>query len=379
MILLEQGPGGLPALFAQPQSLIVAWHPEEVQPAFAAMAAAQKAGFWLAGYASYELGYALEPRLQHLMPPAQAHHRRVPLLAFEVHHAPAGGQELLARIDANATPVHLSTPVPDWNEAQYAAAFDVLKRYIAQGDCYQANLTFPMRAHTDATAQALYSALRRVQPVPYGAWLDIGVGPVVVSRSPELFFRLDSNGRLEARPMKGTMPRHPDLAQDAALIASLQHSPKNRAENIMIVDLLRNDIGRLCEVGSVQVPELFKVQTYATVHQMISRVVGQIRPNVSLQDLFEALFPCGSVTGAPKIRAMEIIRMLEPSPRGVYCGSIGWIAPDGSAEFNVAIRTLSLFGNGEVVMNVGGGVVFDSTAATEYEEALWKARFAHLG
>jgi len=175
------------------------------------------------------------------------------------------------------------------------------------------------------------------------------------------------------------MPRHPDPAQDAALAASLKNSAKNRAENIMIVDLLRNDIGRLCEPGSVQVPELFNVQSYATVHQMISRVQGQSRPGLSLHDLFGALFPCGSVTGAPKIRAMEIIRELEPAPRGVYCGSIGWIAPDGSAELNVAIRTLSLFDNGEVLMNVGGGVVYDSTAAAEYEEALWKARFAHLG
>ena len=379
MILLEQGPGGLPALFAQPLSLIVAWQSEEVDAAFAAMAAAQKEGCWLAGYASYELGYALEPRLRHLMPTASQPQRRVPLLAFEVHHAPVSAAAVLARVDADTTPVHLSPPVPDWNEAQHATAFDVLKNYIAQGDCYQANLTFPMRARTTATAQALYAALRRVQPVPYGAWLDIGVGPVVLSRSPELFFRRDAQGVIEARPMKGTMPRHPDPAQDAALIEALQTSPKNRAENIMIVDLLRNDIGRLCAVGSVQVPELFKVQTYATVHQMISRVVGQTQPNLTLRALFGALFPCGSVTGAPKIRAMEIIRELEPAPRGVYCGSIGWLAPDGSAELNVAIRTLSLFDDGEVVMNVGGGVVYDSTAATEYEEALWKARFAHLG
>ena len=379
MILLEQGPGGLPALFAQPQSLIVAWQSEEVDAAFAAMAAAQKAGFWLAGYASYELGYALEPRLRHLMPPQPQTQKRVPLLAFEVHHAPTCATDFLASIDADTTPVHFANPAPDWNAAQYATAFERLQHYIAQGDCYQANLTFSMRAHTTATPQSLYAALRRVQPVPFGAWLAMGVGPVVLSRSPELFFRLDSSGKIEARPMKGTMPRHPDPAQDAALAASLKNSAKNRAENIMIVDLLRNDMGRLCEIGSVQVPELFNVQSYATVHQMISRVLGQSRPGLSLSDLFRALFPCGSVTGAPKIRAMEIIRELEPAPRGVYCGSIGWIAPDGSAELNVAIRTLSLFDNGEVLMNVGGGVVYDSTAAAEYEEALWKARFAHLG
>ena len=379
MILLEQGPGGVPALFEQAISHIVAWHPDQVDAAFADLAAAQAAGYWVAGYASYELAYALEPRLKHLLRNDINDKHRVPLLAFEVHHAPQSASAFLAQIDADQSPASLSQPVPDWSEPQYAEAFDVLKNYIAQGDCYQANLTFPLRARTTSTAQVLFSALRRVQPVPYGAWLDMGIGPVVLSRSPELFFRLDAQGVIEARPMKGTMPRDLDAVQDLALAQALQASPKNRAENIMIVDLLRNDIGRLCEVGSVQVPELFKVQTYATVHQMISRVVGQTRSHLSLRELFAALFPCGSVTGAPKIRAMEIIRALEPSPRGVYCGSIGWIAPDGSAEFNVAIRTLSLFDDGEVVMNVGGGVVFDSTATTEYEEALWKARFARLG
>ena len=175
--------------------------------------------------------------------------------------------------------------------------------------------------------------------------------------------------------MKGTARRDPDPARDTALKAELAVSLKDRAENLMIVDLLRNDISRISEVGSVRAPELFRVETYATVHQMISRVVGQLRPGVGIADLFRALFPCGSITGAPKIRAMEVIRGLEPEPRGIYCGAIGWIAPDRSAQFNVAIRTLSRF-DGGVVMNVGGGVVYDSTAASEYEEALWKARFA---
>ena len=201
-------------------------------------------------------------------------------------------------------------------------------------------------------------------------------GATLVSRSPELFFALDGRGGIEARPMKGTAAREADPARDAAAAAALGRDEKNRAENLMIVDLLRNDISRIAEIGSVRVPELFAVESYATVHQMVSRVVGRLEPGTRLSRVFAALFPCGSVTGAPKIRAMEIIRALEPEPRGAYCGAIGWAGPDGRASFNVAIRTLALYPGGEAVLNVGGGVVADSTAEAEYEEALWKARFA---
>jgi len=177
--------------------------------------------------------------------------------------------------------------------------------------------------------------------------------------------------------MKGTAPRATNPAHDAALRMELRQSTKNRAENLMIVDLLRNDISRVCEAGSVRVPELFGIESYVTVHQMVSRVTGQLRPQTPISAILRALFPCGSITGAPKIRAMEVIRELEPHPRGVYCGSIGWVAPDGRAAFNVAIRTLTLTG-GQAEFGVGGGIVADSTAAGEYEEALWKARFADL-
>jgi para-aminobenzoate synthetase component 1 len=176
--------------------------------------------------------------------------------------------------------------------------------------------------------------------------------------------------------MKGTAPRDADAGRDAALAAALAADPKNRAENLMIVDLLRNDIGRIAEIGSVRVPALYAVERYATVHQMVSRVTGRLRGGTSLARMLAALFPCGSVTGAPKVRAMELIRELEPWPRDAYCGSIGWAAPDGRAAFNVAIRTVTLFPDGAAVLNVGGGVVADSTAEAEYEEALWKARFA---
>ena len=175
--------------------------------------------------------------------------------------------------------------------------------------------------------------------------------------------------------MKGTAPRDADPVRDAELAEELRASEKGQAENLMIVDLLRNDISRIAQVGSVKVPKLFAVESYATLHQMVSTVVGQLAAPPSLAGIMAALFPCGSITGAPKIRAMEIIREVEPHPRGVYCGAIGWMAPDGAASFSVAIRTLSLWPGGRVSLNVGGGVVQDSTAEGEWEEALWKARY----
>ena len=176
--------------------------------------------------------------------------------------------------------------------------------------------------------------------------------------------------------MKGTAPRDADPVLDAELAAQLRASAKAQAENLMIVDLLRNDISRIARIGSVKVPELFAVESFKTLHQMSSRVVGQLAQPASMSGLMTALFPCGSITGAPKIRAMAIIREVEPLPRGAYCGAVGWMGPDGAAVFNVAIRTLSVFEGGRVVLNVGGGVVHDSTESGEWEEALWKARYA---
>ena len=177
--------------------------------------------------------------------------------------------------------------------------------------------------------------------------------------------------------MKGTQPRHSDPETDRARRDFLATDPKNRAENLMIVDLLRNDMSRVCQPGSVKVPDLFNVETYTTLHQMTSLVEGQLRPDKTLSALFRALFPCGSITGAPKLRAMEILRDLEPWPRDIYCGAIGWAAPDGRSEFNVAIRSL-MSEEGEVTLNPGGGLVWDSTPPTDDEEALWNTRFTNL-
>jgi para-aminobenzoate synthetase component I len=362
---IEFGPTGQPALFAAPVDRITAWERSAVPRALAELDHALATGNWIAGHASYELGYALEARLAELMPVD----RRLPLLDFGVF--PRGSRPAEPSSPGGA----LGELRPRWSARDHAAAFARAAEYIRAGDIYQVNLTLPLDGSWQGDPAAIAAALGLRQPVGFGARVALG-NAVLLSRSPELFFALDGAGGIETRPMKGTAPRDADPARDAALAAALTRDPKNRAENLMIVDLLRNDIGRIAEIGSVRVPALWEVETYATVHQMVSRIVGRLRPGVRLGGIFEALFPCGSITGAPKLRAMEIIRELEPWPRDAYCGAIGWAAPDGRAVFNVAIRTLTLFPDGAAVLNVGGGIVADSTAASEYEEALWKARFA---
>ncbi len=371
MILCEHGPDGVPALFDSAEDVIEARNPAEVAVALAEVESARMAGAWIAGYVNYEVGYALEPRLAGLMP----EHAQRPLLAFGVFSGPLAADRVLARAVEEGLRTRMTVPEPMVSRDAYDAAMARVLSYIAAGDCYQVNLTFPMASRlVRGTPLGLYGAFRRTGPVGHGAFVDLGGGPAIVSRSPELFFKVEAGGRIVTRPMKGTAPRDPDPIRDAAIAAALQASEKDRAENLMIVDLLRNDISRLAKVGSVKVPALFAMEKYATVHQMTSTIEGQLAEPATLVSLMAALFPCGSVTGAPKIRAMEIIRAVEPYPRGVYCGAIGWMAPDGRADFSVAIRTLSVTGT-RIVMNVGGGVVHGSTATGEWEEALWKARF----
>lgn len=345
--------------------MIVAETPEAVPEALAALDQARAEGLWVAGYATYELGYVLEPKLRPLLPG----NRRLPLLQFGVYDWPSIAPMLTPEA---AT---LDEFRPAWDAARYAQAFQTVHDYICAGDIYQANLTFPITMAATGTPAAIYQALSAVQPVRYGAMIEQEGLPAILSRSPELFFHTDTRGRIETRPMKGTMPRSDDAAEDARHRFFLQTDEKNRAENLMIVDLLRNDLSRISAPGSVAVPELFSIESYETVHQMTSLVTGQMMAETGLGDILRALFPCGSITGAPKVRAMEILRELEPDPRDIYCGSIGWAAPDGRAEFNVAIRTL-LVEDDRATLNVGGGLVYDSTAEAEYEEALWKARFA---
>lgn len=365
-IRFDHGPDGTACSFARAQRLIVARTPDDVADALAALDAARDEGLWVAGYATYELGYVLEPKLHPLLP----EHRQLPLLQFGVYDWPSIAEAL------RPGPASVDAFAPAWDEVRYTTGFRTVHDYICAGDIYQANLTFPIALDTVGAPAALYHALDRIQPVRFGALIEQEELPAILSRSPELFFRTDTQGRIRTRPMKGTMPRSDDAAEDARNRFFLQTDEKNRAENLMIVDLLRNDLSRISEPGSVEVPELFSVESYETVHQMTSLITGQMIPGTGLGDIFRALFPCGSITGAPKVRAMEILQELEPDPREIYCGTIGWAAPDGRSEFNVAIRTL-MVEDGSATLNVGGGLVYDSTAETEYEEALWKARFAH--
>ncbi|MEP3347242.1 MAG: aminodeoxychorismate synthase component I [Litoreibacter sp.] len=366
-VRFDRGPLGTGTAFKNARRVITATSPDEVPQAFVDLQDAQGQGHWLAGFASYELGYLMSRKLVGLLPEV----RQLPLLQFGVFDDPVAVEPL------KGGRAELTSPLPMWSRDRYARAFEVVHEYIKAGDVYQANLTFPMQAQLTGTPEALYAALCARQSVPYGALVQLG-GPALLSRSPELFFSLSAKGKLTARPMKGTAPRGHTSAEDDALRDALATSEKNRAENLMIVDLLRNDLSRISQIGSVRVPELFQVERYATLHQMTSRITAQINDGTSIAELFRALFPCGSITGAPKIRAMEILRDLEAGPRDGYCGAIGWIAPDGAMEFNVAIRTLMCGEDGSVSMNVGGGVVYDSTAEDEYDEALLKAKFADL-
>ena len=357
-----------PRSFDHPVRVIYAATPSALPNALISLDAALSEGHWIAGYASYEMGYALEPRLNAAMPET----RQWPLLCFGVYKGPTARPPLSTAAHRAA---QLSAFTPQWRFDDYEKAFTTVQRYIAAGDIYQANLTFGLTAELQGSVERLFDDLSAYQAVKHGALVEQEDGRAIISRSPELFFRTDASGQIETRPMKGTQPRGITKPEDQKRLNYLQSDPKNRAENLMIVDLLRNDISRICEAGSVKVPSLYRVETYATVHQMTSQVLGHLRRGQTLSDIFKALFPCGSITGAPKLRAMQILRDLEPEPREIYCGTIGWAAPDGSSEFNVAIRSL-MIDNQSVRLNVGGGVVYDSDAASEYEEALWKARFA---
>jgi para-aminobenzoate synthetase component I len=259
------------------------------------------------------------------------------------------------------------------SRADYLEGVRRAKEYIAAGDIYQVNLSHRLKGEWRDATWPLYERLREASPVSYGAYLDLGEGKVL-SASPELFLRLDG-GRVETRPIKGTRPRGRTPEEDRILGAELLSSEKDRAENLMIVDLLRNDLGKVCRVGSVHVPELFGIEGYSTVWQMVSTVSGELCPGLGAVELLRACFPGGSVTGCPKIRAMEIIEELEPVRRGVYCGSIGYIGFGGAMVTSIVIRTLVLQ-QGKIHLQVGGAIVSDSDPEAEYEETLAKSRAA---
>ena len=258
------------------------------------------------------------------------------------------------------------------SQESYAPKVAAIQEYIRSGDTYQVNFTDALHFDFSGSPETMFAALSESQPVPYSAFLH-GENWNILSFSPELFFRVKDR-RIVTRPMKGTARRGADIAEDQAIAEWLHNDSKNRSENVMIVDLMRNDLGRLCEYGTVQVELLFEVEKYETLFQMVSQVSGTLRAGVRYSDVFESLFPCGSVTGAPKHRTMEIIRQLESGPRGVYTGAIGFFSPAREAVFNVPIRTVVLENN-QGRMGVGSGIVIDSQAEDEYRECLLKSEF----
>jgi para-aminobenzoate synthetase component 1 len=287
----------------------------------------------------------------------------------------AGWSSLVSRLSAEPPPEPapfrvLEPARPNLDRAAYAGAFRAVQEHIRRGDCYQVNLTQRFEAKAEGDAWHAYVRLREINPAPFAAYLDLPDGKVVCS-SPERFLRLD-DGHVETKPIKGTRPRAKDPTRDRALAEELRSSAKDRAENVMIVDLLRNDLGKCCVPGTVRASKLFDVESFASVHQLVSTVEGRLAPARDALDLVAACFPGGSITGAPKVAAMKIIEQLEPQRRSVYCGSIGYIGFDGNMDLNIAIRTLVQQGE-RVYTWAGGGVVADSNVDAEYQESLDKA------
>lgn len=384
-ILLDDArPHGASAarLYRAPREVIVARRAEEVAPALARIAQLRAAGADLAGYFAYEAGLALEPRLAPLA--SKRSGAAGPLVWFGAFDgfetiAPADVPKWLAG-QAESGPAQLGPLEPQLSPGGYGAAFAQLQEAIAAGDIYQANLTFQLAGSYRGDPLALYAALRPAAGAGYGGIVCDG-SHWLLSCSPELFFAL-KDGATTVKPMKGTRPRSRDAAEDAALAAELAASDKDRAENLMIVDLMRNDLSRVAEAGSVRVEAPFAIESYPTVHQMVTTVRARLAPGRDAADLIRALFPCGSITGAPKIRAMELIDAAERDARGPYCGAIGRIDANGDAAFNVAIRTLRLTpeenGRGRAVLGVGSAIVADSEALPEWRECLVKGGFVRL-
>lgn len=347
--------------------------PGGLAAAFAAIEAAAARGEWVMLAADYGLGARFDPAVA-------AGERGQRLRAWRFGQADFLDDEALRRRAGawrSGLPEHERVAgIADWrpglDEHDYMQRVEQVHRWIRAGDLYQINLTFPIDFRVFGHPFALYLGLRQRQPARYGAYVEVP-GATILSRSPELFFERRGS-RVTARPMKGTAPRGATPAEDRAAREALLSSAKERAENVMIVDLLRNDLGRLASPGSVRVDALCVAEAYPTLWQQVSTVSGEL-PGATLHDLFAALFPCGSITGAPKIRACQRIAALETTPRALYTGALGWLAPDGDCRFNVAIRTFEFGAGGAARLGVGSGIVADSEPRREYAECLLKAQF----
>jgi para-aminobenzoate synthetase/4-amino-4-deoxychorismate lyase len=377
-------------LFTAPERVCVARSSEEIPSLFVEIESAVVAGHCAAGFFTYECASCFEPKAG-----TRAAPDRRPLAWFGVYERSYVFDHATGKFEGREPPelqrfrdqilsVEASnrTPEPEiaaefaLSQAEYSERIARIHEWIRAGDVYQLNFTAPFSVAAPGSAAALYARLRARQPVDYGAFLHSDSGHRILSFSPELFFRIDHDGatrRIVTRPMKGTARRGRTTLEDREIADWLAHDPKNRSENVMIVDLVRNDLGRVAQTGSVKVQELFAVERYPTLWQMTSTVSADLRPEVGFHDVFRALFPCGSVTGAPKVRATQLIAELEDAPRGVYTGAIGFFSPRQTV-FNVAIRTLELDGE-RGIMGAGSGVVIDSDAAQEFRECLLKAEF----
>ena len=359
---------GTALVFPPPDRVLAAARPEDVPAVLARVDAATAAGAWAYGYVAYDAAPGLDPGLE-VVP---ARDGDPPPAWFGVGGPPAEGPPLSSAPQPGAD---APAWVPDWTDAEHAAAVARVREEIAAGETYQCNVTDRLRARGVTDPQALYAQLALAQGAAHNAYLDLG-RHVIVSASPELFVEWRGD-LLRTRPMKGTAARGADTAEDGERARRLRASAKERAENLMIVDLLRNDLSRVAEVGSVDVPELFALERYPTVWQLTSEVTARAAAGTGLVDVFRALFPCGSVTGAPKARTMQLIRAVEPTPRGVYCGAVGVVAPPGApfrARFSVAIRTAVVDrADGSAVYGVGGGITWDSDPAAERAELRAKA------
>ena len=366
-ILLDDQLASTARYYENPLRIIEVFSEHDLPAAFDTVQSELNKGRYIAGFISYEAGYALEPKLTSILPKD----RTGPLLQLGVFDS---WSDKYPEAPCEAAP-QLEL-IPSWSKDDYLERFEKVIDYIKAGDVYQINLTFPMHSDYAGSALCLYDTLRARQPVHYGGVIALGEQKIV-SFSPELFFN-KKGPEIDMRPMKGTIKRLPDRAADLAQRESMREDIKSQAENLMIVDLLRNDLSKIALTGSVKVPHLFALETYPTLHQMTSTVTATLSDDVSVKQLFTGLFPCGSVTGAPKLRAMEIIRELETGPRGPYCGAMGYIDPNGDACFNVAIRT-AILSNNKLRYHVGSGVVLDSDGEAEYDECLLKAKMlAHV-
>ena len=362
---------------------------DELSEAFARIESARRSGYWVALLLEYELGEWLEPALQPLAKPAPARATQAtqgtPAVPQVTQAGQAGSPRLTAlifdhmSIEAPWTtaghPTHSAAILsiePAITREAYIQRVEQLRAWIADGEVYQVNTTLPLTVRTSGNAQTLYRQIASLHPSAHAAYIEDDAR-TVLSFSPELFLQR-SGQTLITRPMKGTAPRSADPAQDKRLGAELLASLKNRAENLMIVDLLRNDLGRIALSGSVRADPLFSLERYPSVWTMTSTVQAALQDNTTFESILRALFPCGSVTGAPKIAAMKKIQQTEPQLRGLYCGSLGWMAPSGDFSLNVAIRTLVMGEDGVGTYGVGGGIVHDSDPAQEWEECHWKAR-----